>query len=210
MQTLLKIIEIIMLVFCGYTLWVLFIEIKDSLSSREAIEHVNSKLKNLIHGFIKGVKNSFEEEKVVENYNIFIGFDSSGNAIASSIDCIFADLVKVYENYVFCGCKLETNRLVYRFKVSQPIINIKDEQLYSYCTSLCDSIVQKEIQRRNPLYLYMYNLVGILISADFLDVYVAQNYKGQQENVMMTELVRRQFKMSDFPQNDSIETKWEE
>lgn len=53
MQTLLKIIEIIMLVFCGYTLWVLFIEIKDSLSTREAIEHVNSKLKNLIHGFIK-------------------------------------------------------------------------------------------------------------------------------------------------------------
>ena len=60
------------------------------------------------------------------------------------------------------------------------------------------------------MYLYMDNLVGILISADFLEVYVAQNYKGQQENVMMTELVRRQFKMSDFPQNDSIETKWEE
>lgn len=177
----------------------------NGVSFQDAIDEVNTYIRILV----KGIKKLLNPEPI-QNYGLYLGFDGNGNPMSNKIDTIFSDVGKIYSVYTFYGYRRDTNRLIYRFKVSQPINSMTEEELYNYCTSLCDSIVQKEIQRRNPLYLYMDNLVGILISADFLEVYVAQNYKGQQENAMMTELVRRQFKMSDFPQNDSIETKWEE
>ena len=100
--------------------------------------------------------------------------------------------------------------MVYRFKVSQPINNMTDEQTYNYCTSLCDSIVQKALQQRNPFYIYSESLVSVSITPGFLDIYIAENAEGQHENAMQTEKAEIQFKMSQFSPSTPLETDWSE
>lgn len=178
----------------------------EDISTHDSVEIVNEHIKKIASWFF----NLFHKEEKALDYHIYLGFDENLNPIASSINNIFSDIGKMYTIYTFFRYRRDTNRLVYRFKVSQPINNMTDEQTYNYCTSLCDSIVQKALQQRNPFYIYSESLVSVSIYPGFLDIYIAENAEGQQENAIQTEKTEMQFKMSQFSPSTPLETDWSE
>ena len=193
---------LMLLIFIYFLVIILYKEMND-VSFQDAIDEVNTYIRILV----KGIKKLLNPEPI-QNYGIYLGFDGNGNPMSNKIDTIFSDVGKIYSVYTFYGYRRDTNRLIYRFKVSQPINSMTEEELYNYCTSLCDSIVQKEIQRRNPLYQYLESLVSVSIYPGFLDIYIAENAEGQHENAMQTEKAEIQFKMSQFSPSTPLETNW--
>lgn len=115
---------------------------------------------------------------------------------------------RIYQNYYFYDCKMSKNRLIYRLRVSQPVLSMSDEQLFEYCNSVCDSLIHKELHKWYQDFLHIDNLVAVSVHQDYIDVFIAENADGQHENAMLKEKMRRRFKTSNLPNDTSIEEDW--
>ena len=199
-----EIIGIVVLLFLVYSGVVLLVEVVESISMKEAIVEVNKHVQQLALGIV----NLFQKEEVKPQYNIYLGFDECGYPISSSIDGIFGDINRIYQNYYFYDCRMGENRLIYRLRVSQPVLSMSDEQLFEYCNSVCDSLIHKELHKLYPDFLHMDNLVAVSVHQDYIDVFIAENVDGQHENAILKEKIRRRFKTSNLRNDTSIEEDW--
>ena len=200
----LEVIGFLFLLFLVYFLFVGIVQLDKNCSTKEATVVVNKKIRSLMYGIL----HIFEREEVKPQYNIYLGFDECGYPISSSIDGIFGDINRIYQNYYFYDCRMGENRLIYRLRVSQPVLSMSDEQLFEYCNSVCDSLIHKELHKLYPDFFHMDNLVAVSVHQDYIDVFIAENVDGQHENAILKEKIRRRFKTSNLRNDTSIEEDW--
>ncbi|SHN61311.1 hypothetical protein SAMN02745247_02344 [Butyrivibrio hungatei DSM 14810] len=144
-----------------------------------------------------------------EIFPVFIGIDCNGLAHANIIEEIFKDLKKVFINVIFDHYVRYPNRIIYYFHVGAPLVEMENNQLIGYATSICDSIVHQFLHQVNPAYGYIPYLVTVAYRPGELAVCISTNRTGLNENYqyMYYQHSKQQFKQLN---NDLMSEDWED
>lgn len=203
-----EVLGFVFVILLVYSFSVLLVEVIKNVSIKDAINTVNDFLAESIHGLIDGIKRFTVPVEITPRYNIYLGLDNNLNPDSNRIDCIFSNIGKVFQNYYFYEPYYDENRIGYRFRVSQSISSMTDEELYEYCYSICDSLVHMELHKMYPTFTSLDNLVAITIHQGYLDVYIAQTPDGQRQNAILTENMRKIYKAEQNSQDIPITENW--
>lgn len=203
-----EILGFFFMILLVYSFSVLLVEVIKNVSIKEAINTVNDFLVKSIYGLIDWIKRFTAPDEITSRYNIYLGLDNNLNPDSNRIDCIFNNLEKVFQNYYFYELCYDENRIRYRFRVSQALSSMTDEELYEYGYSICDSLVHMELHKMYPTFTSLDNLVAITIHQGYLDVYIAQTPDGQRQNAILTRNMRRIFKTEHTSQDIPITENW--
>lgn len=196
-----ELIKLILILVTAYALAVIVVKYIKNVSSVDARKMVNDFLKDL---FLS------ENQPIQNNYNSAIGLDQDGYPLADVLDSYFQPLTKIFNDIYFCGGWYENNRFVYSFVVDEPIVDMSDEDLYRYCLKRCDTIVHRVLHQYNPYAVWGRNMVAITLSANQLNIFLANNIQGERENVMLKRRMRTLFKRSQVSEISPLEEEWGE
>lgn len=171
--------------------------------------------KTRVNSFFKEVfltETSQQKQGVQWNYGIFLGLDAAGELESDLLEKDFQNLGKIFNDFYFCNSWVEKNHMVYSFAVDEPVMEISDEQLYKLCLKRCNSAVRRYINRKNPYYGFVRNLISIKLCDGQLIVYVAENDIGRYQNEEYTNQMENSLKhySRTIYNNTPIEEDWSE
>ena len=170
--------------------------------------------KTIVNSFLKEVfltETSQQKQGVQWNYGIFLGLDAAGELTSDLLEKDFQNLGKIFNDFYFCNSWVEKNHMVYSFVVDEPVMEISDEQLYKLCLKRCNSAVRRYINRKNPYYGFVRNLISIKLCDGQLIVYVAENDIGRYQNEEYTNQMENSLKHNSHTiYNTPIEEDWSE
>lgn len=176
------------IVFCVYILSVLVVQYYKKVDTCTA--------RTIISTF---VKNCFTTT-VQERFNIYIGIDQNGTPNAGEIENVFSDLKHIFKNfYLYNWGQNRRYSIFYQFRVSLPVVQLSDEDLYDYCQATCDAIVHRYIHQCNPTFAHMDNLVAVNLVNSVLTVTIAENSEGVRQNAMHTAHMHQFYKQMSMP-----------
>lgn len=208
-----EIFKIIFIVGFFYICAILITKIANNVTTAKAVDSVNhfigeiiAPIKVKLHNWVNNLTESPNCD-----FGLYIGLDADGRPMSNVIDDSFKDLGKIFRCYYFWGVNIEKNRIIYSFFVSDPINNeMSEDELYEYCSSVCECVVHRIIHSYNPLFTHLDSLTAIAMHKGRLDLYIARNPFGQHENSVLSCQIRRGFKTSSFKETTPIKEDWEE
>lgn len=128
------------------------------------------------------MKSCFASAPVPVVYPVFIGLDNNWFAHADIIDTTFKELRSVFSQVIFDHYNRSANRIIYYFKVGEPLVEMESAHIIEYTTTICDSIVHDYLHQNAPAYGYIPYLVVTDYRPGELAVCISTNPPGLNEN----------------------------
>lgn len=154
-----------------YLLSVLLVQTVNQSTTFEAKEKIK-----------KFLKSCFASTPVPEVFPVFIGIDGNWYSHANIIEASFKDLKTVFSQVIFDHYYRSANRLIYYFKVGEPLVEMEQNQLIEYTTTICDSVVHDYLHQNAPAYGYIPYLVVTDYRPGELAVCISITPPGLNEN----------------------------